>query len=198
MKFFLLIDPDAVSNLLDPPSARHFRLTGTWARTGKSCPACSLSEIVPPWQIEWERGSQKADFFWNSVGYTCLIRVPGFQSMRSAGFAVTSIPVVQKKRGVVLPVENHVGFSPVNDLDLNSEASGLRLNKYCPNCGKKHYIFKRDGLQLMDSYKSDFDIFSIRQIPFSPMTYLSERGIHRLLSLGLRNWGYSLAGTFCG
>lgn len=198
MKFYLLIDPDAISDLGDLPAARHFRLTGTWARTGESCPACSLSEIVPPWRIEWERGSPKADFFWTPVGYTCIITVLGFQSMRSAGFRLTSMPVVEKKGRIFAPLEGHFGLRPLEELDLNPEASGLQVDKSCTVCRQNHYLFKRDGLKLMHNYQEDFDIFSIRQIPFSPMTYLSERGVHRLLSLGLRNWGYSLAGTFSG
>ena len=150
MKLFLFYSPSVSTR-----RSASFSGIGTWEVRGL-CKGChrSLSQLIPPLQIEWDPGfDSRSDFAWG--GYECIARKEVACTLKQLGFEFSFEDVVEteakSRRKPVPQVSTHSEYRwlrPLERLSLNEELSGIKVVQSCSACGITYYEFKRFGLFL--------------------------------------------------
>jgi hypothetical protein len=197
VNFYVLNDPTGKS-----PYASFAHL-GTWSADSE-CEGCGShsQHLIEPLLVEWEDGSDRiGSFSWCS--YTCIVtdEVRRFLETTDTGCRFGRVQVVPPERKTKHP---RVSFpysgprlhwlSSVPLVDVDIDASRLELRLDCPQCGRKAYHFKREGLVINRGQLGTARMFCIRQFAPSNATFVVE---DFLVTLGMKRF-VNLEGSLAG
>jgi hypothetical protein len=196
MKLYLFNSP-----LRSTRANASFSHIGTWDLRGL-CKGChrSLSQLMPPLQIEWDPGfNSKGSFAW--CGYTCIVHKDVAAQLEQLGLEFSFEDVLEfeaKSRIKHLPqistLSEYRWLRPVEKLSLNEELSRIKVVQTCPACGLTHYEFKRFGLFLDAADWGGSKVFQFEQHGNSGAIYMSEEGADLLRSSTFTNFELYEAG----
>jgi hypothetical protein len=190
---------------LKTASFAHFAAVGTWVSEREVCDSCDWhwQRIRDPLLVQWEPSTDRiGDFSWDGpFGYVFVVKVSVAEKLAELGIECTFLPVnvVRPKRK-----RNTVGFPYVGPrlvwgncsatLNLDEDASKVKMESSCADCGDVRYTFRNAGIVIRRREWGGQHMFRIATNGRSRATFVTEQGREILENSGFSNIAFSLAG----
>ena len=182
-----------------------FSALGTWASQREPCSSCGWHwEIkVPPLLVQWERSNEIiGDFSWDGpFGYTCIVKREVADMIRASQQTCRFMPIdflkPDHKRNTVPfpckgPLLSWLQCSAM--IELDKEASGVKLESSCPACGDVRYTFRSSEIVIRSSQWGGEEMFRIASNGMSDATFVTEGGRRMIEERGFSNIEFTEAG----
>lgn len=185
-----------------------FSALGTWSKGDGLCRACQghSQNRIEPLLVQWEPSSDViGDFSWDGPwGYVFLVTEPVVAFLRRHGFECGFLgveyvePEKASKRYKCVPYpyrgpKQYWGKCETF-VDLDQQASGVKLKIDCPECGRQKHTFRNEGIAIPRSNWSGEKMFRIRTNGKSLATFVTDEGRRLIEEAGFSNIAFRPAG----
>lgn len=184
-----------------------FKAVGTWRDEREPCRACGWhwQGVAPPLLVEWEPSSDIiGDFSWDGpFGYVFVVQDRVVKFLKATAFGCPFLPVEvvrpsskRKDRIVPFPYQGPNLTWCWCDIfvDLDQQASQVKLESSCLVCGDVRYTFRNKGIVIRRQKWNGEKMFRITTNGRSAATFVSEEGKALLANEGFSNLGFAEAG----
>ena len=182
----------------------HFSVLGTWNYRREPCNVCNYywQEIISPLLVRWEPSTEEiGDFSWDGpFGSKFLLKRNVVNTFESIGFDCLFFPISivrpkRKRNTVPFPyVGPELLWAKCNDtVDLDREASGVKVESSCVECGDTRYTFRKSGILIRRKNWNQQMMFRI-STNGPDVVFVTEEGRHRIRDAGLSNVEFTEAG----
>jgi hypothetical protein len=185
-----------------------FSALGTWGGPSGLCNTCQQhwKDYTEPLLVQWEPSTDTiGDFSWDGPwGYLFLVTEPVVAFFHRQGFRCNFLgveyvePEKGSKRSKCVPYP-YAGPQQLwgkceTFIDLDPEASGVRLMIDCSECRRKKYTFRNEGIMIPRVNWHGEKMFRITTNGKSAATFVTEEGRRLIEDAGFSNVAFRPAG----
>jgi len=174
---------------------------GTWKYRRPPCPTCEWHWQYPaePLLVQWEPYRDNiGDFSYNGptgeYNFIVTDQVARFFEQRHFPCELRRIEYVKPRRRGKLPCVPFPYQGPrqlwpecTSYLELDQEASGVKLESSCPDCGDVRHTFRYEGIVIPKNNWSGEPMFRIKTNGWSAATFITADAKRQLEDAGFTN-----------
>jgi hypothetical protein len=183
----------------------HFAAVGTWVDERQACESCGWhwQKLAPPLLVQWEPSSDEiGDFSWDGpFGYVFVVKDSVAKRLTDLRFecqylAVDFVKPERKRKTIAFPYAGPklVWGECSATLDLDLQASKVKRESSCSECGDVSYTFRYKDIEIQRRAWAGQRMFRITTNGRSSATFVTEEGRRVLEDEAFTNIGFSHAG----